>query len=163
MPLRARRRSRRPVALVQSLLGIAVLVLVAGAPGIASGQTSEDCLMCHSDREATGEKGGQPISVFVDPQGYSKSVHGELACIDCHSDLEGVELPHAEDLQPVVCAICHDDVAAELASGPHGRLPADPRSPSAMCVRCHGTHAMLPARGPASATTPARVTAQCAG
>jgi len=161
MPLNARRLSQGPVAILRTLLWAAVLVV--GVPGVAGGQTNEDCLMCHSDPEATGEKGGQQISVHVDPLAYARSVHGELACIDCHGDLKGVELPHGEEVEPVVCAICHDDVAAELASGPHGRLPADPRSPSAMCVRCHGTHDVLPARDPASATTPARVAAQCVG
>jgi len=156
----ARRRTRASVVGLRALLWAAALL--AGLPGVAIGQSNEDCLTCHSDAEATGEKGGQQISVYVDPEGYSKSVHAELACIDCHTDLDGAELPHSEELEPANCATCHDDVAAELASGPHGRVPADPRSPSGMCMRCHGVHDVLPAREPASATSPARATAQCA-
>ena len=158
--MNTRRLSREPVASFRAALWAAALAIVL--PGMAAGQTNDDCLSCHSDAEATGDRAGQQIPVYVDPEAYSRSVHGELACIDCHADLDGAELPHAEELQPADCASCHDDVAAELAAGPHGRLPADPRSPSAMCVRCHGAHDVLPARDLASATTATRVTAQCA-
>jgi len=161
VPLSVHRVWSGPVAILRALLWTAVLVVAL--PGAADGQTNDDCLQCHSDAEATGDKGGQQISVYVDPQAYSRSVHRDLGCIDCHVDLDGVELPHGEELAAADCATCHDDVAAELASGPHGRLPGDPRSPSAMCIRCHGVHDVLPPGDPASPTSGARATAKCAG
>jgi hypothetical protein len=71
--------------------------------------------MCHSDEELTGERGGREVSVFIDPDRYAVSVHGEFSCIDCHMDLDGAELPHDEELEPIDCAMCHDDVGEELA------------------------------------------------
>ena len=130
MPVSSRRFSREPVASVRAALWAVALTLVL--PMVAAAQTNDDCLSCHSDAEATGEKAGQQISVYVDPEAYAGSVHGEFACTDCHADLDGAELPHAEELQPADCSTCHDDVASELTAGPHGRLPAEPGEPSAL-------------------------------
>ncbi|HPA80705.1 MAG TPA: cytochrome c3 family protein, partial [Thermoanaerobaculales bacterium] len=160
MELSVCRSWRGPESILRALLWTAVLVVAL--PGVAAGQTNDDCLQCHSDPEATGERGGRPISVHVDPQAFSRSTHRELACTDCHTDLEGVELPHGDELAAADCAACHDDVAAELASRPHGRLPADPSSPSAMCIRCHGVHDVLAPDDPASPTSGPRATAACA-
>jgi cytochrome b subunit of formate dehydrogenase len=137
-------------------------LLLLAMPGFVAAQSNEDCLMCHSDPEAVGEKGGHEISVYVDPEAYARSVHGEFGCIDCHMDLDGVELPHDEELEPADCAACHDDVGEELRSGPHGKWAVDPTSPAGACVRCHGVHDVLSAQNPASATSPANATAHCA-
>ena len=89
----------------------AALILLSGAAGA---QSNEDCLMCHEDPELTGERGGAEISVFVDPEGYSASVHADFACIDCHMELDGAELPHEDELEPVDCAMCHEDQAEQF-------------------------------------------------
>ena len=134
-------------------LGIAIatvsLVLV-GLTSMAAAQENEDCLMCHEDPELVGERGGKEVVVFVDPAAYAASVHADFACIDCHMDLDGAELPHDEELEAVDCAMCHDDMGEELAAGPHGKWAPDPSSPAAACTNCHGTHDVLPSSDPAS-------------
>jgi len=139
---------------------LAVLVLLAVASGAAA-QDTEDCLMCHSDPDLEGERAGVTVSMFVDPDAFGASVHSSFACIDCHMDLDGVELPHDDELEPVDCAMCHDDAAADLAEGPHGGWPAVAGSPSAACVRCHTAHGVLPASEPASPASPAGSVALC--
>ncbi len=128
----ALRYPRQAAAGVRSLflLAAAVLVMIFATP-IALAQENEDCLMCHEDPELVGERGGVEVSMFVDPQGFTASVHQEFGCIDCHMDLDGVELPHDEELDPVDCAMCHDDVGEELSGGPHGKWAENPVSPSA--------------------------------
>ena len=44
----------------------------------------EECVMCHSDDTLTKERKGHEISLFVDEDKFSNSVHGGLECIDCH-------------------------------------------------------------------------------
>ena len=140
-----------------------LLFILATIPlGAAHAQDNEDCLMCHEDPELVGERGGRDLPVFVDPATFSASVHGEFACIDCHMDLDGVELPHDEELEPVSCAMCHDDVAAEHESGPHGKWAKDPLSPSAACESCHGVHGVLGASDSESPVSSARVNDLCA-
>ena len=79
--------------------------------GLARAQEAEECLACHADRDLTGTRKGKTISVFVDQKRFGASVHGSLACVTCHADLAGKELPHEEDVKPAVCADCHDAVS----------------------------------------------------
>ena len=81
-------------------------------------QENEECIVCHEDAELTGERSGNEIKVFVDPETYQKSIHADFACIDCHMDLADSDFPHEEELEPVDCALCHDDVVEEHQSGP---------------------------------------------
>ena len=157
--MNSRRFQLRSVAQILALL--AIVTVMMALPAWVGAQENEDCLMCHEDPDAVGERGGREVSVFVDPGAYSASVHADFACIDCHMDLDGVELPHDEELEVVDCGMCHDDVAEQQASGPHGKWAADPLSPSASCIRCHGVHDVLSANDPASSTHPSRSTAEC--
>ncbi len=144
-------------------LGLSILaLLLALSAGPATAQSNEDCMMCHEDPEAKGTRGGREISVFVDPVGYGASVHAGFACIDCHGDLDGVELPHPEELEPVDCATCHDEPAAAIAEGPHGKWATDPVSPAGSCVRCHGTHDVLRPGDPNSPVNRIHATDLCA-
>lgn len=129
--------------------GVMVLVIVAsgvlfGTTSSAWAQANEDCLMCHEDPDAEGERNGQTVSVFVDPEAFLQSVHADFGCIDCHMELDGVELPHEDELEPVSCGMCHDEVAEQMAQGPHGKWAKDASSPAAACTRCHGTHDVKP-------------------
>jgi predicted CXXCH cytochrome family protein len=139
-----------------------VLVLVLASLSVfGAAQENDDCLMCHEDPEAVGERGGQQISVYVDREAYAGSVHADFGCIDCHMDLEGVELPHAEELEPVDCATCHDDVGEVLEAGPHGGWPGDPLSPAGSCIRCHGTHDVGSPSDPAATSSRERSSELC--
>jgi predicted CXXCH cytochrome family protein len=133
-----------PLVIVVALLGVVL------ATGQAGAQENGDCLMCHEDPELVGQRGDLEIPVFVDPDAFAASVHADFGCIDCHADLDGVELPHDEDLAPVDCAMCHDDVAEDFQAGPHGAWAKDPISPAAACINCHGVHDVLSPSDPVS-------------
>jgi hypothetical protein len=94
------------------------------------------------------------------PEVYQRSVHGELACVDCHEDLAKAELPHAEKLQKAACAACHSDQTDLYQAGVHVKI-RDNR-PSAACADCHGTHDMKPGTDPDSRTHHLRVAETCA-
>ncbi|MEK6755746.1 MAG: cytochrome c3 family protein, partial [Bacteroidota bacterium] len=70
-------------------------------------QENSDCLGCHNDKSLAGQRKGKTISVFVDEKNFGASKHGSLACISCHKDVEGKELPHEEELAAVDCGTCH--------------------------------------------------------
>ena len=82
-------------------------------------RANEDCLMCHEDPDLTGMRGKSEISMHVDAAVFGESVHGEFDCVMCHQDLDGVDLPHEDDVERVACIDCHDDMAAELAESVH--------------------------------------------
>ncbi len=124
-------------------------LLLAVVPAVA--QDSEDCLVCHEDADLTGERDGKEISVHVDPAGFSTSIHGDFACVDCHSDLEGQDF-HDDDVERVDCTLCHDTV------GRHGGLPASDSRGAPGCADCHGNHTIQPLADEPPSCTPCHAT-----
>ena len=97
------------------------------------------CLSCHAGlTDAAGH------AVAADLERWNESLHGSLgiACVDCHLDLDGAAMPHADRLQPARCDGCHVEPSAGQARGSHAALA---------CSDCHGAHDMLSAADPQSA------------
>jgi len=145
-----------------TVAAVAVCLVSAGFALPVGAQENDDCFMCHEDPDLVGERGGDEHAMFVDPDTFAASVHADFGCIDCHMDLDGVELPHDEELEAVDCAMCHDDMAEELAAGPHGKWATDPSSPASMCTGCHGVHDVSSSKMPDSPTAATHVTDLCA-
>ncbi|NOZ74769.1 MAG: hypothetical protein GXO90_05245 [FCB group bacterium] len=103
-------------------------------------QENSDCFSCHEDESMTATVNGREVSAFVNEEAFDASVHGDLDCITCHSDLSETDFPHDEDLEYVQCTDCHDDVGEELSGGPHSRLYQDADHKSSACITCHGLH-----------------------
>ena len=110
-----------------------VLPATAAAP---AGPTNEDCLGCHADKGLSKEVKGKKVSLHTDEGVLKASVHGGLACTDCHADV--TEVPHPEKLAPVSCGTCHADAAAALVRSVHGRKDG----PQLDCQSCHGAHSV---------------------
>lgn len=153
------------------LPGFGVLVLgVAGllgagtgraAPAAAPADPSATCLECHGDRTLTMKKDGRMVSLFVDRAALAKSVHGMLACTDCHEGFDPENIPHRSPMKPVDCTACHDDLGPRHAFHPHlGRTPI-PAGPDTACAACHGSHAITEVKSPAFAFAAGRLTESC--
>jgi hypothetical protein len=126
------------------IVAAAVCLVVSPA---AYAQGKEDCLVCH------GEK--------FTPDPLATSVHKPLHCVDCHADA-GKELPHAEKLQKVACATCHEEVSGEYVDSVHGRARlAKGLVVAPTCSSCHGTHDIKPPADPQSRVHRASVAANC--
>jgi predicted CXXCH cytochrome family protein len=128
------------------------LLLTGLLPDHLYAQSDEDCMMCHEDREMRGTVNGRSVSVFVDTSLFARSVHHSNSCLSCHTDAADEGFPHADDLKPVNCGICHPTPMAENTKGIHGQalLLNDPNAPS--CKECHGHHDILPYTNPKSRT-----------
>jgi formate dehydrogenase gamma subunit len=115
----------------------------AGTPEPAKGKaasaapSSEECLGCHADKGLTKQVGGNAVSLFTDEALLKASVHGRLACIDCHAGI--VEVPHAEKLAPVSCQECHGGAGGDVAKSIHAPAGVN-------CQNCHGSHTVTRAR-----------------
>ena len=124
----------------------------------APAQDDEDCFFCHGEPGMTMEKDGQTISLYVDAEVFSHSVHGEAGCVSCHSDIE--EVPHEAGLKPVECGDCHGE-AEEYVESLHGVALRNGDTDVARCNDCHGTHDILPASDPASMVYPRNLPETC--
>jgi predicted CXXCH cytochrome family protein len=100
-------------------------------------QSNDDCFMCHTDNEATMFRGESEISIFVDENNYTNSIHGSMDCIDCHLDFDAEELPHreGEGIYKVDCSNCHDVENFQLSI--HNRKNVE-------CFECHSKHEIQP-------------------
>ncbi|HVL66954.1 MAG TPA: hypothetical protein VM364_06795, partial [Vicinamibacterales bacterium] len=132
----------------------------AGPPSAPSPAPAEnaDCLTCHED-EAAARADGTPV--VVKPAVLEQSIHLSLSCVDCHQDLAGAELPHAETLKRVDCSTCHGDAQEHFAASAHARARGEGSTLAASCSDCHGTHDIRPRTDPASRAHHLNVAATC--
>ena len=137
------------------------VMLLACCASVLVSQENADCLSCHNDKSLTGTKKGKTVLVFVDEKKFGGSIHAKLACIDCHADIAGKELPHEEKLAPVDCGKCHP-VEQELhAKSLHGKAIARGDVLAPHCKECHGTHEIYSAKDSRSPVSPLKVPYTC--
>lgn len=160
---------------------LVISLIIPFSAGIALALDNGDCHGCHGDNgilqwspqdRASNVVPGGPrkpqrldgkfpgMSLHVDPEAYKTSVHGDLACTDCHADIKS--LPHTASLARVNCSGCHAGPAAEYAKSRHvlafrGKRVANPPT----CADCHGAHAIPPASDNASPVSFRNVASTC--
>lgn len=117
---------------------IIILILLNGSFAVVLKAQDDACFECHGDAEMTTERDGKEVSLFVNADQFSQSVHGENGCVSCHADAEVEEFPHEENLAPVDCSTCHDDVLEIYEQSVHA--PGDGTKAKVSCIACHGKH-----------------------
>lgn len=125
----------------------------------AEAVSNDVCLSCHSAPGFEKERQGKKVSLSVDAQRFSKSVHGALPCTACHSDV--TQVPHASDLKPVECGQCHPKVVEIYRDSVHGRANMNGDGDAARCSSCHGKHDIFPVTHPESKVYPLQLPYTC--
>lgn len=136
------------------LLGLAsVPFLLAGtrfAPPVQE-PTNDACLACHN-QPGLGSTlpSGESFSLYVSPQVFDGSVHGQegLNCVDCHASVGMFPHPPLEaqtrrDLSLALytaCQECHADEYARTLDSVHDQARAAGQNEAAVCTDCHGSH-----------------------
>lgn len=122
---------------------------------------NDECMDCHEAEFKARTKGGPKEWIGVRMEAYEASVHGQLACVECHADI--TETPHDSKLAAVQCASCHKpaDAAAKHAFHPRLALDPAPAGKDTSCTACHGTHEMQGAKHADSPFAPARQVTTC--
>jgi len=92
---------------------LAILLSVASTVLVAKDFDDKECLDCHGVKGyavPTGKTGHGPTRPLdLNYPAMQESVHGELQCTTCHTDIEKV--PHKrETLGKVDCVSCHQDL-----------------------------------------------------
>jgi hypothetical protein len=91
---------------------------------------TDDCLVCHEDKDLTMERNGKKVSIYVNGSEFKKSMHGGFDCADCHVKYNPDQIPHSTSKQEVNCKSCHDNVKVEQGNV-HNNVK---------CYGCHSTH-----------------------
>jgi hypothetical protein len=150
------RKSLFRCAAFASLVLLASVVFAAPAAGPSPG--NDDCLACHDDAQLAASDGR---SITVAAKVFADSVHGPMACTDCHADLAKAELPHADKLARVDCSTCHADPVEAYGKGVHAEARTAGNKSAARCTDCHGMHDIRSSRDKSSPTYPLNLPNMC--
>ena len=143
-----------------ALAAFGVIATASDAGQSPKAPTNDDCLACHNDPDVTRADGR---TIAVDARRFEASVHGPLACVDCHADLTTLaEFPHPDDLKNVGCAGCHGDIGSKY----HDSIHAWAKEKAGLvvaptCTDCHGHHDIRAKTDAASRVFRANVPATC--
>lgn len=118
---------------------------------LPQGISNASCLECHGQPGLTLElENGETLEMYVDPETYNNSVHGEAgyACVQCHTDLEGYPHPEfsARDVRDVAlqlyetCRRCHTREYERTLDSAHEAARQAGNRFAAVCTDCHGAH-----------------------
>ncbi len=139
--------------MIRTLLAALVVSLSFTAAAVAQ----EDCYSCH------GRKGAR---AYVDKKTIEQSVHGHLACTQCHAGITAY--PH-RNIMKVSCGSCHflgregapREKAQEYKLSVHGQamIAGNPEAPN--CQSCHGSHAIFRSADQRSETFRQKIPSLC--
>ncbi len=131
----------RRQTLTDRLLWVGLLFFAVTLPHTLQAQDNETCEMCHDDETMETTIGGRPVSLYVTSEQLVGSPHEGFSCIDCHTDLEGVEdFPHQKNLDLPVCGNCHEEAQKEFIEGFFQPLIDKGYTTIPTCQDCHGKH-----------------------
>ncbi len=111
-------------AIMKSVRAIACAILLCGvlatAPALAADPAAParldnaTCQSCHDGKkgklEVPGADGDKRALLPISPEHFSKSVHAQLECVSCHTDIVDSKDGHrkAPGVKPPDCAQCHE-------------------------------------------------------
>ncbi len=119
----------------------------------AQGIANETCLECHGQPGATALTlgDGEVVDLFVDPNVYNASIHGQdgYACVQCHTTVG--DYPHpafeAADRRDLTlqlytaCQRCHPGQYERTLDSVHATAQSAGKREAAVCTDCHTSHA----------------------
>lgn len=129
----------------------AVLLCIPAAAALSA--DDKQCLACHAQEGLQKNLGkGESLSLHVRGDEFATSVHGELGCAACHSDVEpkkhpgsGKKIGSAREYAVAkveVCSQCHEDKAKLLEGSIHATTLRQGNLWAPVCTDCHGSHAV---------------------
>ena len=138
-------------------------VLLTGGT-LHADEDSDGCMVCHGDKaelhKALGDPGASLRSLLLDMDQFSRTVHAEVSCVDCHDGFDS--FPHGGETSTLSCTECHEEAAEAHAGDVHGQPRAGQASlPNARCVDCHGIHDVFKPDVRESHLHPLNVTRTC--
>ena len=133
-------------------LAVAALAALAYLPAAAAlSDDDKRCLACHAQEGLKKNLGkGDTLSLHVQGDDFARSVHGDLGCGACHSDIElkqhpgpGKRIGSAREYAVAkveVCGQCHEDKAKLFEGSVHASTLRQGNLWAPVCTDCHGSH-----------------------
>lgn len=104
--------------------------------------SSLSCLKCHDKNAAKGQyllkSNGDTLK--FNKTHLEKSVHFNLQCSECHTDVSSKRKRPCETAKVVDCSNCHIQTSNQYYTSGHGKAFLDKHEEAPSCISCHGTH-----------------------
>ncbi|MFA8435526.1 MAG: cytochrome c3 family protein [Marinifilaceae bacterium] len=98
------------------------------------------CLRCHERKDIHKMVNGDTISLYVDVNLLSNSIHNNITCVKCHSDVSPRKKRPCETSSKVACANCHSEISDVYYASGHGLAHLKEVENAPYCTDCHNTH-----------------------
>ncbi len=98
------------------------------------------CLKCHGKSDVHKVTNGKHVSLYVNKEELSRSIHKDVTCVKCHSDVKPKLQRPCETAKKVGCAGCHIKIAEEYFVSGHGQGYKQGNKHVPECITCHGYH-----------------------
>ncbi|MEZ4222130.1 MAG: cytochrome c3 family protein [Polyangiaceae bacterium] len=128
--------------MTRSIPTLLAMILVSGAAQAASPENAA-CLTCHDAKQHK-----VTAKAAIDMGAYDKSVHTDVACVECHTDAKGDSCK--QGLAKATCGGCHEKEEKQFAVSAHGVAKTKDGAAAVLCSNCHGTHDTLKKTNPKS-------------
>jgi cytochrome b subunit of formate dehydrogenase len=125
--------------------------------------SDRDCMKCHEKKDAFKIADGDTLSMTVDKEAIKHSVHGNIPCVKCHSDIDPRRRRPCEPSGRVDCSACHAKISEEYFESGHGHAFQNGIEDAPYCTSCHGSHDVKAHGDETAAVFRASVPALCGG
>lgn len=107
---------------------------------VAENISDKICLKCHTNQDVYKTVNNEKVSLYVDVTEFSMSVHRNISCTKCHTDVSNKLERPCETAKQVDCSNCHVEVANVYFNSDHGKAFLAKKADAPFCTDCHGKH-----------------------
>jgi len=105
--------------------------------------SDRECLQCHGKEDVYKMVSGQQVSMTVHKEDIQNSVHRNIPCVKCHTDIDPQRHRPCETAGTVDCSNCHAQIAEDYFESEHGEAYIQKHPDSPYCTDCHGKHTVF--------------------
>ncbi len=127
------------------LILFAILLFLFFLGNVSFGEKINKCLLCHKIKKAPKVlENGEKLTLYVNPQKYKASVHGNIDCIFCHLEIgsnhpKPIKIKSRREYINQIsknCIKCHPPVVISKSPA-HAKII---KRKDVTCADCHGSH-----------------------
>jgi len=122
-----------------------------------------ECLKCHEKKDVYKAEGDKQVSLTINKEDIQNSVHRDIPCVKCHSDIDPQRKRPCETAGRVDCSNCHAQIAEDYFESDHGQAYIQKNINSPYCTDCHGKHAVLSHKDERDKTYRSKIPQLCGG
>jgi len=109
-------------------------------PEIEARISDNSCMKCHGDEDIHKVVEGDTLSMFVDAKVLPNSVHKNIQCTKCHTEVSDHLKRPCSTNQSVDCSSCHSELFDTYFNSGHGKAHYYGEDNAPYCTDCHSTH-----------------------